>query len=78
MEVIKEMNNYFEKEYQETKTLLENKPNWITSEKEVVNNAIQRCLGVSMFAQQLGVAYQETLVYEYYQKKIQELLDNRK
>ena len=78
MEVIKEMNNYFEKEYQETKTLLENKPNWITSEKEVVNNAIQRCLGVSMFVQQLGVTYQETLVYECYQEKLQELLDNRK
>lgn len=78
MRVMKEMDNYFEKEYQETKALLENKPNWITSEKEVVNNAIQRCLGVSMFVQQLGVAYQETLVYEYYREKLQGLLDNHK
>lgn len=77
MEVIKEMNNYFEKEYQETKTLLENKPNWITSEKEVVNNAIQRCLGVSMFVQQLGVAYQETSIYECYREKLQKLLDKK-
>jgi hypothetical protein len=74
MKVMKEMNNYFEKEYQETKALLENKPNWVTSEKEVVNNAIQRCLGVLMFAQQLGVTYQETLVYEYYQEKLNGLL----
>lgn len=81
MIVMKEINNYFEKEYQETKALLESKPFWITSkknEKEVVYNAIQRCLGVSMFAQQLGIAYQETLVYEYYQEKLQELLDNHK
>lgn len=78
MRVMKEMDNYFEKEYQETKALLENKPNWITSEKEVVNNAIQRCLGISMFAQQLGVTYQETLVYEYYREKLQGLLDNHK
>lgn len=77
MKIVQEMNNYFEKEYQETKALLENKPNWVTSEKEVVYNAIQRCLGVSMFIQRLGVTYQKTL-YEYYQEKLQELLDNHK
>ena len=75
MRVMKEMDNYFEKEYQETKALLESKPNWVTSEKEIVNNAIQRCLGVAMFAQQLGVTYQESLVYEYYQEKLNGLLE---
>lgn len=76
MKIVQEMNNYFEKEYQETKALLENKPYWVTSEKEVVHNAIQRCLGVSMFVQRLNVTYQKTL-YEHYQEKISELLEKR-
>lgn len=82
MSITKEINNYFEKEYQETKAFLENKPYWITSkkeEKQVVYNAIQRCLGALMFAQQFGVTYQEeSLSYEYYQEKLQGLLDNHK
>lgn len=74
MSVMKEMDNYFEKEYQDTKAILEEKPNWVKSEKEIVNNAIQRCLGVSMFAQLCGVTYQEALVYEYYKEKLESLL----
>lgn len=74
MSVMKEMDNYFEKEYQDTKAILEEKPNWVKSEKEIVNNTIQRCLGVSMFAQLCGVTYQEALVYEYYKEKLESLL----
>ena len=74
MSIMKEMDNYFEKEYQDTKAILEEKPSWVKSEEEVVNNAIQRCLGVSMFAQHCGVTYQEALVYEYYKEKLESLL----
>lgn len=74
VDVSKAMNEYFEKEYQDVKQLLADKPNWVKSEKELVNNAIHRCLGVAMFVQNCGVSYQETLVYESYKEKLESLL----
>ena len=75
VDVSKTMNEYFEKEYQDVKQILADKYNWVTSEKELVNNAIQRCLGVAIFVQNCGVSYQETLVYESYKEKLKGLLE---
>jgi hypothetical protein len=72
--VMEETYNYFEKEYQDIKEILADKPNWVVSEKGLVDNAIQRCLGVAIFAQNCGVSYQTVLVYERYKEKLKKLL----
>lgn len=68
--------NFYEQEYKSTIT-------WLSSEycktKEdkirSINYAIQRCLGVSLFAQGLDVSFEEVdALYTEYRKKFYELL----
>lgn len=43
---------------------------------ESVQNAIQRCLGASNFAQEQGLSYEEAeQIYNFFTEKMQELLD---
>ena len=74
-EILKKVENFFQSEYEDTKSLLERKPYWISSEKEVVFNSIQRCLGVTQFVQSLNVPYEELQVYDEYREKLEKLLD---
>ena len=44
---------------------------WI-SHKDVVDNAIVRCLGVTMFVQTIGVSYEEVApLYDEYKAKLE-------
>ena len=68
------MEKFFEQEYKETVDLLERKPNWLGSRKEVVFNSLQRCLGVAQFVQTIGVSYSDVNIYDTYREKFYELL----
>jgi hypothetical protein len=74
MNIKEQMEKYFEREYKETVDLLTRKQNWVRSEKEVIFNPIQRCLGVVQFVQYLGVSYEDTNSYDYYREKLENLL----
>ena len=74
-EILEKVENFFQSEYEETKSLLERKPYWISSEKEVVFNSIQRCLGVTQFVQCLDVPYENLNIYDEYREKLEKLLD---
>ena len=74
-EILEKVENFFQSEYEETKSLLERKPYWISSEKEVVFNSIQRCLGVTQFVQCLNVSYEILNIYDEYREKLEKLLD---
>lgn len=74
-EILERVENFFQSEYEETKNLLERKPYWISSEKEVVFNSIQRCLGVTQFVQCLNVPYESLNIYDEYREKLEKLLD---
>ena len=64
-----EIKTYYESEYKSTKRFLENLPAW-ANEKEVVNNAIQRMLGVAQFVQYCDVPYEDiTELFEEYRNK---------
>ena len=70
---------YFEKEYQTTVQLLKDDPNWLkgkTKKKEMIWNAVHRCLGAVMFVQELGLAYDDTKAYDEYLEKFKQLIFN--
>ena len=68
---------YFETEYERAVELLNisNRPNWVEPHT-VINNALQRCLGVCEFAQGLGIDFVliESL-YEDYRGRFNALLE---
>lgn len=74
-DILEKVENFFQSEYEETKSLLERKPYWISNEKEVVFNSIQRCLGVTQFVQCLDVPYENLNIYDEYREKLEKLLD---
>ena len=74
-DVLEKVENFFKTEYEDTKNLLERKPSWVSSEKEVVFNSLQRCLGVTQFVQCLDVPYENLNIYDEYREKFYKLLD---
>ena len=69
MLTIKDYEKYCESEYEFTKNTINR--NFYTP-KEVIENAVQRLLGAGMFAQQVGVAYEEVdKIFEIYKEKFQ-------
>ena len=72
--------NYCEAEYTTLAYILnEHKTNpnysWVNP-YESVQNAIQRCLGASEFAQEQGLPYEEAeQIYNFFTEKMRELLD---
>ena len=74
-EILEKVENFLQSEYEETKDLLERKPSWVSSEKEVVFNSLQRCLGVTQFVQCLDVPYENLNIYDEYREKFYKLLD---
>ena len=75
IEILEKVENFFQSEYEETKDLLERKPSWVMSEKEVIFNSLQRCLGVTQFVQCLDVPYDNLNIYDEYREKFYKLLD---
>jgi hypothetical protein len=69
MLTVKDYERFCESEYEFTKNTINR--NFYTP-KEVVDNAVQRILGVGMFVQQMGIAYEEVDgVFEMYKEKFQ-------
>ena len=66
---------YFEKEYNLAKDILERKPAWLSSPAEVVQNTIQRCLGVATFAQSFVDFSTVEELYEPTRIKLLQLLE---
>ena len=71
--MLEQVKEFFDREYKETKELLERKPSWCKP-KEVVFNSIQRCLGVAQFVQGAGVKYEDLNCYEEVKEKLESLL----
>ena len=80
MLTIKDYERFCESEYEFTKNTINRV---FYTPKEVIDNAVQRLLGVGMFIQQMGIAYEEVdKVFEIYKEKFQiiylEALDKSK
>lgn len=72
MLTIKDYENFCESEYEFTKHTMNRA---LYSRKEIIDNAIQRNLGAGMFAQQIGIAYEEIdEVFENYKEKLNNLI----
>ena len=77
-DVLEKVKTFYESEYKDIKSILDRKPFWIETradEKQVIFNAIQRCLGVAQFVQSLDVPYEELQIYDEYREKLEKLLD---
>lgn len=74
-EIINQYKDVCNQEYKATKRAINNK--WFKP-RDVINNAIQRCLGVAQFIQYLGVTYEEAdIIFEEFKYKINNLrVDN--
>jgi hypothetical protein len=71
------LNAYMEEEYQSTIKLLEDNPFWIqnaTKKKRIIWDSANRCLGAVMFAQELGLPYEDTQAYDDYLEKFKKLV----
>ena len=80
MLTIKDYESFCESEYEFTKNTINRV---FYTPKEVIDNTVQRLLGVGMFIQQMGIAYEEVdKVFEIYKEKFQiiylEALDKSK
>ena len=73
---IEGIKEYYENEYKSVKSFISNLPYWTTKE-EVVNNALQRLLGVAQCAQYCGMTFDDAnkLYSEYRMKFVKELED---
>lgn len=77
-ELLKIVKEFFDREYEETKELLEKNPWWIESGEKSVWYAIQRCLGVAQFVQLLGADFTEVdTIYLEFREKFDKLLEER-
>ena len=72
MDILKEVKNYYDTEYKETnKAILSAyfKP------IDIVDNTIQRCLGVALFVQYLDISFDDiNKLYEAQRKRLKNLL----
>ena len=72
------MKEFFEREYRETKRVLEAKPSWMGKPSDIVWYSTQRCLGVAQFIQTCpnGLSFEEVEApYEEVRKKLENLLE---
>lgn len=69
---------FFEKEYEEIeKDISQLEPYWTTYKQIIVENTIHRCLGVALFAQEIGLEFEDVNPhYEAIREKLEKLLDN--
>lgn len=72
--MIEKVKEYYTAELKDVKRVIEDKPHW-ANPAEVVNNSIQRCLGVAFFAQSLDVPFEEIDVeYEKIKTELKSLI----
>ena len=72
--LIDHLTKYYEDEYSQAVTAVKSK---YFKPSEVVRNAIDRCLGVALFVQYLGMDYEDSnREYEIVKEKLEKLLDN--
>jgi hypothetical protein len=72
--MLEKVKKYYEKEYEEAVTILnvEPRPFWVTP-NEVVSNALQRGLGVCMFAQNIIPGENCSQLFDEFHTKMLEL-----
>lgn len=69
--ILNQYKNYCNREYEDAVRAIGNK--WFKP-KEVVDNAIDRCLGVAQFVQLIGVTYEDSdMIYSETEAKLEEL-----
>ena len=74
LELINNLIRYYEDEYRLAKNAMDCK---FFKPAEIVRNAIDRCLGVALFVQYLGMDYEDSnKEYEIVKEKLEKLLDN--
>lgn len=72
--MLEKVKEYFEREYIDAVRAIERKYNWGTP-KSFVERAITDCLAVAMFAQTIGVSFEEVdSLYNEYKAKLENLL----
>lgn len=72
--MLEKVKKYFEREYIDVVRAIERKYNWGTL-KSFVERAITNCLAVAMFAQTIGVSFEEIdPIYNEYKTKLENLL----
>lgn len=71
--MLEQLEIYFEREYKDTAECIARGVTWATP-KELVDGAIKRCLGATMFIQYCGVAYASLGIYDIYKEKLENLL----
>ena len=72
--MLDKVKEYYKMEYEEVESLLkrEDRPSW-AEPNQVINNSIQRCLGVAQFIQTVGVAYEDLSCYDEVREKLENL-----
>jgi predicted ATP-dependent Lon-type protease len=76
-DILKKVDDFYKTEIKSVKNTLDNNL-YRFKPKEVVNNAIQRCLGVAFFVQSLDVSYNEIdTVYEATRTQLYDLLKEK-
>ena len=71
------MMDYFKSEYKDAETVIKKKVQW-AKPREIIDNTLQRCLGVAMFVQELDetLSYDEVeQTYNFYKKQLEKLLE---
>lgn len=72
--MLEKVREYFESQYIDTVRAIERKYDWGTPQK-FVERAITDCLAVAMFAQTIGVTFEEVdPLYNEYKAKLESLL----
>ena len=72
--MLEKVKEYFESEYTDTVRAIERKYYWGTP-KSFVERAITNCLAVAMFAQTVGISFEEVdPLYNEYKAKLEDLL----
>lgn len=76
-DILKKVDDFYKTEIKSVKNTLDNNP-YRFKPKEVVNNAIQRCLGVAFFVQSLDVPYNRIdTLYEATRTQLYDLLKEK-
>lgn len=78
--IIDYVRDFYETEIVSFKLLLNTKPNWCKSDKEIrraMRQAIDRCLGVAFFVQSLDVPYEQVEAeFDNFKFRISEVYEN--
>ncbi len=74
MDIEKQIIAYYENEYTHLAKLLSENVSWVTP-SEAVQNALQRCYGIAMFVQDLGIKYEVIeAIYIDYKERMMNLI----